>query len=300
METTIRRIAHLSDVHVLDSRPGRSRAGYAVRTRYLSMGRPLTPELRLRKLQRALLVAKRSAADHVIISGDLTETGDAGEYSAFAEALHESELDPEKVTLVPGNHDAYATPGAWQSAIEGPLAPYAGASAGAPGKVVERGDVCILPLDVSRHQHFTRSSGEVTTSMAEAIERRASDPSLKKRALLVVAHHPPFGRGALDWFDGLRGGDRLMALLARHENVHAMHGHLHSATDCAADGAGAGQASTARSSARGRIRTARPPWSKTRSTRASASTRCARARCARRASPRSALPDDSGASPRLE
>jgi hypothetical protein len=68
--------------------------------------------------------------------------------------------------------------------------------------------------------------------MAEAIENRAADPSLRRRALVLVAHHPPFARGpGLDWFDGLSGGARIMALLARHANVHAMHGHLHEASD---------------------------------------------------------------------
>jgi Icc protein len=226
----ITRIAHLSDVHMLDCRPNPARARFA--TRYLSFGRPLEPALRLKRLTRALDAAKRSAADHVVISGDLTEIGAEEEYAAFADALDDAELDPENVTLVPGNHDAYSVPGAWDAATKGPLSRYARSSASTAGKVVDRGDVCILPLDVSRHQHFTRSSGEVTADMAGAVEHRASDPSLKKRTLVVVAHHPPFARGPhIDWLDGLHGGGRVMELLARHENVHALHGHLHSTTD---------------------------------------------------------------------
>ena len=70
--TGITRIAHLSDAHVLDPRPSRTRAGWSMRTRFLSFGRPLDAAGRQRKLRRAIDAAKRVGADHVVISGDLT------------------------------------------------------------------------------------------------------------------------------------------------------------------------------------------------------------------------------------
>jgi hypothetical protein len=35
------RIAHLSDAHMLDPRPSRTRSGWSMQTRFLSLGRPL-------------------------------------------------------------------------------------------------------------------------------------------------------------------------------------------------------------------------------------------------------------------
>jgi len=233
MQTTASRIAHLSDVHMLDPRPSRSRAGFSMRVRFLSLGRPLDAQNRKRKLERALAAARRSGAGHVVISGDLTEIGEREEFEAFAETLHESKIDPDSVVLVPGNHDAYTSMGAWKAALEGPLAAFARGAADEPGKVVERGDVCFVPMDVTRAQPVTRSAGELTTTAAEAVERRLADPYFAKRTVCLVQHHPPFSHqsGAWQWIDGLAGGARLMALLARLPNLHALHGHLHYVVD---------------------------------------------------------------------
>ena len=231
--TTVSRIAHLSDVHMLDARPSRSRAGFSMRVRFVSIGRPLDALERTRKLVRALDAAKRSGADHIVISGDLTEIGAPEEFEAFAEVLHDGGVDPDRVTLVPGNHDAYASRDGWKRALAGPLAAFARGAADEPGKIVERGGVCFVPLDVTRVQPVTRSAGELTPHAAEVLEKRLDDPWFRDRAVVIVQHHPPFSHttGAWQWMDGLSGGARLMALLARLPNVHALHGHLHYVVD---------------------------------------------------------------------
>ena len=105
MDANGTRIAHLSDVHMLDSRPGGSRSGWSMRHHFLSFGRPLDDVGRRRKFAHALSAARRAGAGHVVVSGDLTEVGAPGEFEALAEVLHESEFAPERITLVPGNHD---------------------------------------------------------------------------------------------------------------------------------------------------------------------------------------------------
>ena len=147
----VSRIAHLSDVHILEPRPSRTRPGYPVSVRYLSLGRPLDAHARKKKLARSLAVAKRSGAEHFVISGDLTEIGAPGEFESFAEVLHDARLDPHTVTLVPGNHDTYHSPDGWRKALEGPLARYAmsSSSAGEPGKVVDRGNVVFGGTDIT-------------------------------------------------------------------------------------------------------------------------------------------------------
>src|SRR5689334_22760877 len=101
----MRRIAHLSDVHTLE--PSKQAYGWGVK--FVSIHRPLDAAARLRKLARALAAARRSGADHVVISGDLTEMGSEAQFAAFAEVLDASGIDPDRVTLVPGNHDAYTS-----------------------------------------------------------------------------------------------------------------------------------------------------------------------------------------------
>jgi 3',5'-cyclic AMP phosphodiesterase CpdA len=226
------RIAHLSDVHMLETPPSESRL-YNLTLKLLSVGRVLDPQGRIRKLKAALFAAKKSGADHFVISGDLTEVGSVPQFEAFAEHLHESGIDPEKVTLVPGNHDAYSAPDGWARAMDGPLRAFAGGSAAEPGKVVDRGNVVFLPLDLSRHQSIVRSGGELTASAATALEQRLSDDDLRRRTVVVVQHHPPFGHAgkAWQWIDGLCGHARMTGLLTESPPAALLHGHMHRLVD---------------------------------------------------------------------
>jgi len=229
---SVRRIAHVSDVHMLES--GRVASVLQdLAIRIVSAGRALDARGRVDKLERALSAAVRAGADHLVISGDLTEVGVPAQFEAFAEALHDSTIPPENVTLVPGNHDAYTSGDAWRRALEGPLQAYRGTAASEPGKVVERGDVVFLPVDVSCPQPITRSAGELRDDAADAIEARFKDPGLAKKSLVLVQHHHPFAHPhkTWQWMDGLRGSARLMGALASHSHVHVLHGHLHKAVD---------------------------------------------------------------------
>ncbi len=227
-----RRIAHLSDVHMLEARPNPS-ALHNLSVQFVSLARPLDARGRARKLRRGLAAAKRAGADHFVISGDLTEVGAPDQFEAFAEELDASGIDPERITLVPGNHDAYTSGEAWRRALEGPLRPYVRGAALEPGHVVERGDVVLLPIDVSCFQSIARSAGVLSPANGDALERRLDDPALEKKAIVVVQHHQPFthARSAWQWIDGLRGSERLMGLLARHPRVSVLHGHMHKVVD---------------------------------------------------------------------
>ncbi len=232
------RIAHLSDAHVLDPRPSRTRSGWSMRTRFLSFGRPLDAEGRRRKLGRALECAKRVGANHVVVSGDLTEVGAPGEYETLAEVLHDSGIAPERFTLVPGNHDLYSTPDGWRWALDGPLAAFARTSAGQVGKVIDIGGASLLPIDATFHQPVTRSAGRIPDDALEALERRSVDPAFSRRPLIAIQHHPPFFRktSALHWLDGLVGAGRMMAVLGAVRHLFVLHGHLHTAIDRALGG----------------------------------------------------------------
>jgi Icc protein len=226
----ITRIAHLSDAHILEPPSAWRRRGYGLGVHFVSLGRPLDAHERSRKLTRALRAADRAGAQHFVISGDLTEIGTEEQFEAFAEAIDTTAIDPERITLVPGNHDAYTSPDGWSRALAGPLARFARTSARETGQVVDLGNIAFLPLDVACHQAVTRSAGELTNPVADALERRLADPGLAKKPVVIVQHHPPYGRApAVQWIDGLRGWSRLMAVLERFSDTHVLHGHLHRA-----------------------------------------------------------------------
>jgi 3',5'-cyclic AMP phosphodiesterase CpdA len=200
----------------------------------VSLGRPVDPRARARKLTRGLAAAKASGADHVVITGDLTEMGDATEFEHFANLLDDARMPEGSVTLVPGNHDAYTSAAAWRRALEGPLKRYADASAAEPGKVVDRGEVAFLPIDTSFFQSIARSGGLFTPDAALAVQQRIDDPALRDKAIVLVMHHPPFEHhsNALSaWIDGLRGCKHVLEMLARHPHLQILHGHMHRVVD---------------------------------------------------------------------
>lgn len=231
--TGMTRIVHLSDAHVLDPRPSRTRSGWSMRVRFLSFGRPLDAVGRQRKLKRGLRTAKDLGAHHVVISGDLTEIGAPGEYETLAETLLDSAIPADRITLVPGNHDLYTSADAWRWALAGPLAPFAKTSTGEPDRALDIGGATLLPVDATFHQPVTRSAGVIDAAKLEAIEKHAADPALSHRPLVIVQHHPPFVRktSAWQWIDGLVGAVRLMALLEKFRHAFVLHGHLHAAVD---------------------------------------------------------------------
>ena len=229
MDANCTRIAHLSDVHMLDSRSSRARSSWSMGHRFLSFGRPLDAVGRRGKLAHALSAARRAGAHHVVISGDLTEIGATGEFECLAESLHDSGFAPGRITLVPGNHDLYSSPDGWRKALDGPLAAFRATSATARQQVVECAGVRLLPINVAHHQPVTRSAGCVSSETLGVLRRCAADPGLGDKPLVIVQHHPPFVRKtrALHWIDGLIGAAHLMSLLEAFRHLFVLHGHLH-------------------------------------------------------------------------
>jgi Icc protein len=225
------RIAHLSDLHLLEE-DYRSRTGLArYRLAFLSTGVRLDVDLRRQRALAALKRAHKLHVDHVLITGDLTEDGTLGQYESLADLLDESGLAPERVTLVPGNHDAYAEPEAWRAALEGPLAAYRETSD--EGAVTVVGDAVIKPVStVMDGQHFTRAAGVVRDSALHDIRRLAADGVTESRTLIVAQHHAPLGMANPVWnyFDGTMGASTMRDLLAELPELHVVHGHVHHKT----------------------------------------------------------------------
>jgi 3',5'-cyclic AMP phosphodiesterase CpdA len=225
------RFAHLSDMHLLE-RAERIRGRRSLDVRFVSLGRRLDAEDRLAKARAAIAHARAAGAEHFLFTGDLTETGALGQFEVLAELLAECKLRSDEVTLLPGNHDAYASENAWSEALDGPLRPWAKNAASEPGKIVELADAFVLPVDATFHQPVTRSAARLTEELESAIAARLGDPLVVRSRVVVAIHHPPHPRpGPWHWVDGLLGGKRLLALVENAPNVIVAHGHLHQSID---------------------------------------------------------------------
>jgi 3',5'-cyclic-AMP phosphodiesterase len=175
-----------------------------------------------RALERAVASVRRlrQQASAVVITGDLTDRGQAVEYARLRELLQPLSMP---VFLMPGNHDERT---ALREAFPGHR--YLG-----DGEFIQYsvavGDLQLVALD-------TLAPG---MSHGELCERRLGwlDDELGRlgrRPVVLALHHPPFST-LIDHMDhiGLRlGAPELAAIVARHPNVErVISGHLHRAIE---------------------------------------------------------------------
>jgi Icc protein len=225
------RIAHLTDLHVLERDAARRRGSDRARLELLCNERSVDPEDRRSRLLRALAQVADSGADHLVVTGDLTEDGAPAQFEYLAEILHEGGVDPERTTLVAGNHDAYSGYEAYENALAGPLGAFAKTSRA--GSVVDLGSAAVLPVCSRMEQPFIRAAGIVGTEARAKLARSLRDRAFSHTPCIVAVHHPLVTRTlpAWHWFDGLVDAPEMTRLLANHRHATVLHGHFHRKMD---------------------------------------------------------------------
>ncbi len=225
------RIAHLSDLHLIEAAHARREPSDRLRLSLLSFGRPLDEHDRKRRLRRALHQYRASNADHLVITGDLTEDGTDAQFETLAEVLAESAIDPHEITLTAGNHDAYTDRGAFSRALQGPLREFAATSGEGAFTVLDQ--AVIAPISTVIAQPVARSAGAIAREQLDHVERTARGFKGSNRAIAIAQHHQPYGYSvsALNWIDGLQNHVPVMGLLQRHAEMHVLHGHRHHRAD---------------------------------------------------------------------
>ncbi len=214
------RIAHLSDFHLLEPAI-RARRGQAwLRVNYLSLKRALDYEQRRARASAALAEARRAGFEQLVLTGDLTEDGALPQYEVLAEVLVESGIDPARITLVPGNHDAYGL--GWDEALDGPLAPWAATSR--HGAVTRLRGCSVVAVSTAVVQSVVRSSGRVEAGALDIVDKVARES--RRRPVVLAQHHPPFAV-AHQWVHGLVNHREVTGLLHAHRTVSVLHGHTH-------------------------------------------------------------------------
>lgn len=224
-------IAHISDLHLLEDDHHKRTGASWVRLQYLTFGKPRSPATRRLRVRKLLDRALRAHADHLVITGDLTEDGTLGQFESLARVLDDSGWAPSRVTLVPGNHDVYSHPDAFREALLGPLRRYAATSE--EGSVISLPDACLVPLSTAFHQPVLRAAGALQKGALDALADWATRRSHDFHTVVLAQHHPPSGYtlSPMQWLDGLDGHEPLRAILARHDHLHVLHGHTHAATN---------------------------------------------------------------------
>ena len=225
------RIAHLSDLHLLEDDLAARSLKERLRLSFLTFGRSIDAIDRRARVARALRSAWEAKADHLVITGDVTEDGIEPQFRVLADVLRESDWPAHRVTLVPGNHDAYAEEDAWSRAFApgGALEDWAATST--PGSVVKVDDVAIVPVSTAYHQPVTRSAGRIDPAHVSQLESIVLEDRWRGRPMIFAQHHAPIWRGAIHWVDGLMRADAIARILSRASGAHVLCGHVHKASD---------------------------------------------------------------------
>ena len=162
----------------------------------------------------------------LLVTGDLVHIGLPGEIEAAASWL-EGLGPPERVMLVPGNHDAYARD-SWP-AVAAAWGPYLGGAAGHEGFPVVRRldldgvDVHLVGASSAVPTPLFMASGGLGRAQLEAVAD-ALDTADGLRCLLL--HHPPLP-GMTSRRKGLRDAASLAAVLEQTGAELVLHGHVH-------------------------------------------------------------------------
>jgi len=234
------RIAHLSDLHILDLEgvPAWRLANKRF-TGWLNL-KLHRGSVHKREVVEALLDDLRAhGADHVVITGDVTNLALEPEFDRARAVLARLGFAPEQVSLVPGNHDVY-TRGAQRAQrfarvfaahLTSDLAQdLAGAHPSGPFPYVRlRGPAALIGLSTAVARLPLVSSGRAGAAQRDALARILAHPEVRARTAVVLLHHPVVNPRKLRprVLRGLAEARELRAVLATHPRAVVLHGHLH-------------------------------------------------------------------------
>ena len=231
------RIAHVSDLHVVSPRGFEWRRVLFNKrvTGYANLVRQRGRVSRREYLDVVLRGAER--ADHVVVTGDITNMSLEPEFEAARELLDQMATRTE-VTVVPGNHDIYLPsidhqrrfPGHFGGFLRSDLPELARDLPAGPFPCVKlRGPVAIIALSSAVPRMPFVSSGRVGAAQLAALEPILAHPEVVRRTPVLLLHHPPVDDRLrlLQLRDGLVDAARLRTALSPVAQGLVLFGHLH-------------------------------------------------------------------------
>lgn len=180
---------------------------------------------------------RHHAADHLILSGDLTAYALELEFKGAREALGDAVSDPRKATVIPGNHDTY-TPGAvkhrrfekyFGHLLQSDLPEYCREGAYPFVRLFDEEKVAVIGLLSARVPFVPGASwGSIRKAQLEGLKAILADERMKDRAVLCVTHHAPLNKtGGADHLHHRLIDARALFEVIRGPRFALLHGHIH-------------------------------------------------------------------------
>jgi 3',5'-cyclic AMP phosphodiesterase CpdA len=189
-----------------------------------------------------VLAAAAAGADHVVVTGDITNLAFDSEFREARRVLNDVARMVE-VTVIPGNHDIYlprvqhdrSFPRYFGPFLESDL-PELGVDlpAGRYPCVKLRGPVAIIALSSAVPRPPFIAAGYLGRPQLEAFTRILLHPEVNGRTPVILVHHPPIDtRCQLARLrDGLVDGASFQSALAPLSHGLVLFGHLHVRVRC--------------------------------------------------------------------
>ena len=228
-------LAHLSDFHLFSLKEARVRDLLSKRIyAYLRWRIHRFTEHRADILKALASDLKKIAPDHIVITGDLTHSGLAGEY-VEAEKVLRGLGPPGDVTIIPGNHDAYVTVDGLSP--QSSLARYMDSDRGwAEGVSPDlpcpfptlrvRRHVALIGLSTARPSLPFLAVGRLGIPQLTRLDQLLEETGRRGLFRVVLIHHPPC-EGMTSWRKRLMDLDSFGRVLTRRGAELVLHGHTH-------------------------------------------------------------------------
>ncbi len=164
--------------------------------------------------------------DHIAITGDLVNLALEAEF-APSRAWVESVGAPDRVTVIPGNHDAYVRATqhrfaeAWGNYLAGDDASDRGVAFPA---VRRRGPLALISVSSAVPTPPLMATGWLGRSQLDALERILAGLSSEQAFRVLLIHHPLRSDARAK---RLTNSSQLLALLKQHGVELVLHGHDH-------------------------------------------------------------------------
>jgi 3',5'-cyclic AMP phosphodiesterase CpdA len=173
--------------------------------------------------------------DHIVITGDLTHLGTPSQFRMAQQFLNRMGL-PAKVTVIPGNHDAYVKT-AWKETFalwadymisdEKTSLPQMRTNLPVEFPSLRvRGRVAVIGVTTARPSAPFLAVGSIGPTQLRRLEKMLNELGRRQLFRVVLIHHPPVS-GVVKWRKRLTDAAAFRTVVNRCGAELILHGHVH-------------------------------------------------------------------------
>jgi 3',5'-cyclic AMP phosphodiesterase CpdA len=223
-------LAHLSDPHLPMPRASVSRLCNKRATGYVNWWRHRVHIHVPEALAGIVADIRSQSPSHVALTGDLVNVSLPEEFRRAARWLAAFD-EPDRITVIPGNHDAYVHV-TWAESL-GLWGAYMASDSGAPPEGFDafpifrrRGEIALVGLSTAVPKPPLMATGTLGETQIARAERLLEEFGREGLCRVVLIHHPPVSEGQ-SRFKRLTDAGAFQAMIRRAGCELVLHGHNH-------------------------------------------------------------------------